>query len=334
MGLATAHVTDQNLQTAKLLTVIKTPNDSFRNYLAGPLGKRLVELLTSAAKDKRDIYAALYELDDEQLEAALEKCGNHAHVLLANGSVKKKGQDQNHDARARLEGKIDLHGRMISPRALGHNKFLVIGDKNNKPCWVWTGSQNWTKTGLCTQANNSVLIDNPRLAAEYRAQWDRLLTAADETTDDLKQQQNSEPRDPRFAGSKVRLWFTPTMKQMALKEARDYSGGKADDSLLEVQPGAERYLAQRDHSRCEAGTGARRLYIHGAINQDPSTTQTPVELFDRDNSEKADFEVVLPAAVNEPTKFFRRELKKLPRAYAMVHSKVVLIDPFGKDPFC
>ena len=113
-------------------------------------------------KQKRHIYAALYELKDRQLEAALVKIGKKAHVVLANGSVKKKGDDQNAPARKRWRSKIDLHDRMSSPRALGHNKFLVICDGVGKPRWVWTGSQNWTKTGLCTQANNSVLIDDPR----------------------------------------------------------------------------------------------------------------------------------------------------------------------------
>ena len=42
--------------------------------------------------------------------------------------------------------------------------------------------------------------------------------------------------------------------------------------------------------------------------------------------------MVLPAAIDATTKFFRRELKKLPQAFAMVHSKVVLIDPFGATP--
>ena len=134
----------------------------------------MFELLASAAKEKREIYAALYELDDEELESALEKFWKRAHVVLANGSVKKKGEDQNSDARKRLDDKIDLHDRMISPRALGHNKFLVICDSHNKPRWVWTGSQNWTKTGLCTQANNSVLIDDAAVANEYREQWDLL----------------------------------------------------------------------------------------------------------------------------------------------------------------
>ena len=99
-------------------------------------------------------------------------------MVLANGSVKKKGEDQNSEARERLSRQDRPARPDDSPRALGHNKFLVICDAQKKPRWVWTGSQNWTKTGLCTQANNSVLIDDVDLAAEYRAQWDLLKDAA------------------------------------------------------------------------------------------------------------------------------------------------------------
>ncbi len=62
--------------------MINAPDDPFRNYLAGSLGAKLFELLASAAQEKREIYAALYELDDEQLEAALEKFWKRAHVVL------------------------------------------------------------------------------------------------------------------------------------------------------------------------------------------------------------------------------------------------------------
>ena len=57
-----------------------------------------------------------------------------------------------------------------------------------------------------------------------------------------------------------------------------------------------------------------------------------MKLFDESNWERADFEVVLPAAIDEATKSFRRETKKLPKTFAMVHSKVVVIDPFGAHP--
>ena len=325
-------ITDDDLKTKKLREVIETPDDPFRNYLFGPLGARLFELLTAAAKEKREIYAALYELDDEQLESTLEKFGQRAHVVLANGSVKKKGADQNSDARERLDDKIDLHNRMVSPRALGHNKFLVICGAQKKPRWVWTGSQNWTKTGLCTQANNSVLIDDFDLAMEYRKQWDLLKDAGDTTPDDLKES-NSEPRGRSAGQTPVRLWFTPTVGQVDLKEARQIIGGAKQAILfLMFNPGPKDTLLNEIIDKARAGAAGKRLYIHGAINQDPSTTANPLELFDSSNSGKADFETVLPAAIDEATKWFSREMKQLPGTFAMVHSKVVLVDPFSAHP--
>jgi phosphatidylserine/phosphatidylglycerophosphate/cardiolipin synthase-like enzyme len=246
--------------------------------------------------------------------------------------VKKKGEDQNSEARDRLRQKIDLHDRMVSPRALGHNKFLVICDDNGKPRWVWTGSQNWTKTGLCTQANNSVLIDDPQLAAEYRSQWTLLKETADATPDDLKTS-NSEPRDEKVSRTPVRLWFTPTVGQVDLEEAREIiTGAKQAILFLMFNPGPKDTLLNEIIKAARAGSAGKRLYIHGVINQDPSTSANPVALFEHANSEKADFEVVLPAAIDDITSFWQRELRKLPGTFAMVHSKVVVLDPFSEHP--
>jgi len=325
-------ITEQNLQSKKLRKIIETPDDPFRNYLFGPLGARLFELLAVAAKDKREIYAALYELDDEQLEAALEKFGKKAHVVLANGSVKKEGADQNQKVRERLAPKIDLHDRMLSPRALGHNKFLVICDSRNQPRWVWTGSQNWTKTGLCTQANNSVLIDQPELAVEYRQQWEWLKKAGGQTPDSLKKS-NTSPRDLKMGQTSVRLWFTPTVGLVDLEEGRKIiAGAKQAVLFLMFNPGPKETLLNQIIETARAGNAGKRLYILGVINQDPSTSKNPVELFQADNSEKADFDVVLPAEIDKITGFWRKELKKLPGTFAMVHSKVVLVDPLGDHP--
>ena len=41
-------ITPTNLQTRKLEKVISTPGNTFRNYLAGPLGARLFEVLKEA----------------------------------------------------------------------------------------------------------------------------------------------------------------------------------------------------------------------------------------------------------------------------------------------
>jgi hypothetical protein len=325
-------VGDTKLMNRKLTTVIKTQNDPLRKYLFGPLGERLFEILGDAAKKKSDVYCALYELDDEQLEKALAKLGKRAHVVLANGSVKKKGADQNSHARTALKKKIDLHDRMISPRALGHNKFLVICDGDKKPRWVWTGSQNWTRTGLCTQANNSVLIDDPALAREYRKQWELLKDAANETPGDLKNS-NTKSRKLKVRAASSTLWFTPTVGQVDLKEAEKIIlGAKTAILFLMFNPGPKGTLLNRIIETARAGRNGSRLYIRGVINQDPSTTKNPVELFESENTVRTDYSVVLPAAIDEPTEWFVRELKKLNTAFAMVHSKVVLVDPLGDNP--
>ena len=156
----------------------RRPNDSFRNYLTGPLGARLFELLEDDAKKKRDVYAALYELDDQQLDAALEKLGKkRPRRSRPTAASRRRVRTRTATARERLAGQDRSPRPDDLPRALAHNKFLVVCDDDDKPRWVWTGSQNWTKTGLCTQANNSVLIDDPGLAAEYREQWDLLEDA-------------------------------------------------------------------------------------------------------------------------------------------------------------
>jgi phosphatidylserine/phosphatidylglycerophosphate/cardiolipin synthase-like enzyme len=325
-------ITGDDLKSKELETVIDTPHDPFRDYLTGPLGQRLFELLGDAAKDKRDVYAGLYELADKQLEGALKKLGKKAHVVLANGSVKKKGEDQNAPARELLASKIDLHNRMISPRALGHNKFLVITDENKKPRWVWTGSQNWTRTGLCTQANNSLLIDDPAIARKYKKQWDLLKKCGDASPEDLLTS-NTTPSDRKIGSCSLRLWFTPTTGLVDLNEGIELiSQAKQAILFLMFNPGPRGTMLNSIIERARAKAKGQRLYVRGVVNQDPSTDKNPVELFEQANKEKTDYDVLLPAAIDEATEFFVREMKKLPDARAMVHSKVVLIDPFSDNP--
>jgi phosphatidylserine/phosphatidylglycerophosphate/cardiolipin synthase-like enzyme len=328
------NITDNDFEKAaakELTDVIATPGNPLRNYLTGQLGSRLFELLDAAATDGREVYAALYELDDPQLEASLLQLGRHAHVVLSNGSVKRKGEDQNHAARELLRDKIDLYDRMISPRALGHNKFLVICDDSGRPRWVWTGSQNWTQTGLCTQANNSVLIDDPELAGQFRSQWDALKQAGN-TTPKALVEANSTARHDQIGPAPVTLWFTPTAGFVDLDDAKA-AVAQAQRAVLFLMfnPGPKDTLL---NSIIELARSDRqqRLYIKGVINQDPSTAKTKVPIFDPANVVHADFEVVLPAAIDKATQWFVRELKKLPQAFAMVHSKVVLIDPLSANP--
>src|SRR3954469_25114418 len=111
--------------------------DVIRAFLSGELRSVLLKLLADAEAQGDEVHAALYELSDRELIAALSALGARAHVVLANGSITQaKGEhaadarrrDQNAAGRATLLGAgvdVGLHDRFISPPALGHNKFLV-----------------------------------------------------------------------------------------------------------------------------------------------------------------------------------------------------------------
>jgi phosphatidylserine/phosphatidylglycerophosphate/cardiolipin synthase-like enzyme len=251
---------------------------------------------------------------------------------LGNGSVKHKGQDENAEARAALR-MCDVHDRMTAPRALAHNKFLVICDSHQTPQAVWTGSTNWTMSGLCTQANNAVIVQNAALAQDYLEQWKTLVECEDASPASLMTSDATARVVPGLDG--VTLWFTPMHGLLDLDQAGELIRGAKNGILfLMFNPGPRGTLFS-DISDLALPGGQNYdpdLYIQGVLNQNPGTAKNPVTLFNRGEKIDANEDVVLPAAIPGPLAFWQKELLKLPRASAMVHSKVVVIDPYGDKP--
>src|SRR6478735_6189277 len=61
--------------------------EPIRRFLSGALRTRMLDLLKEARTKGRHIYAALYELEDEELVDALCAMGKRAHIVLSNGSI-------------------------------------------------------------------------------------------------------------------------------------------------------------------------------------------------------------------------------------------------------
>lgn len=324
---------DSTAKGRKLTTIIATPGNRTRNFLGGGVRERLVSLLKQANDDKRHIYAALFELDDPELIPLLTAFGRRAHLVLGNGSVKKKGEDENKSARTVLKKSCDVRNRFTAPRALAHNKFLVICGSGKKPVAAWTGSTNWTRTGLCTQANNALLIENAAVAAAYLAQWKALADAGDATPTDLREA-NATPRKP-IRNKAFTLWFTPMSEPNDLEQAGALiAGAKQGILFLMFNPGPRGSLLNDiiELASPSSPNYNSSLYIQGVLNQNPGTAKNPVTLFNRGDRIDANADVVLPAAIDARLKFWVKELKQMPRAHALVHSKVVVVDPFGDHP--
>ncbi|MCI0560794.1 MAG: phospholipase D-like domain-containing protein [Nitrososphaera sp.] len=317
-------------QRKKLKNIINDPHSRLRRFLAGAIRYELLELLADARTSGGLVYACLYELNDPELIHAIESLGKKIHLILANGSPKPNRPDQNYHEREMLRNsnKINLYDRIVKNPHLAHHKFLVFCDPDGRPLKVWTGSTNWTVTGLCTQANNAIVIDNQKVASWFKDLWELLRNAGNDYPDYLKKS-NSKHRKIKIGGTDTTVWFTPIEKEQDLAHARKIiRSAKQGILFLMFNPGPKNTLLNEI-----VGLTGGRLFIQGVVNVDPGGKKNPVlRLFDRGEEiiPRPEPKIIIPAAINKPLKYWRPELRNY--SIAMIHSKVVVVDPFGSNP--
>ena len=344
---------------AELIGQTDPPGNALRNALSGLLRPQLLALLDEAKQKGGEIYAALYELNDPELIPRLEALGQKCHLILANGAFKPPTNDENKAVRAQLHGKVDLHNRMVSGKHFAHNKFVVFCDSAGTPQRVLSGSTNWTKTGLCTQANNGVIVNDPGLAADFLNEWNLLKAAANGYPPSLADA-NSQAKTFNVDGNRITQWFAPTSGGQDLDYARQLINAAHEGILfLFFNPGAfvadnqpaKWTLLQNILFRHHQGTPNfdADLYIRGVVNQeianlttestgepskhaalDPSSA-TPVTLFNGGNQPPQHFgyESMVPKNIKD---VFHDWEKEILGAGVHIHSKVIVLDPFGQNP--
>ncbi|MEW6160186.1 MAG: phospholipase D-like domain-containing protein [Verrucomicrobiota bacterium] len=305
-----------------------------RLFLGGELRRKVIDVLDSAKKKGQHVFAALYELEDEELIQHLSALKGKAHVVLANGSVKTKGGDQNAAGRKKLkQAGVDVVDRMVCTGAggpLGHNKFLVVCNSAKKALSAWTGSLNWTKTGLCTQINNGILIHHAPIADEYLQQYHRLAGAGNAFPKPLVAA-NSKPKSISVAGKRWDVWFTRASSKVDLAALdAEVEGAKDAILFLMFMPGPTATLKTiRDMARKHP-----KLYVHGVATQLPKDDQktADVETLGTSGVHRAHLKIVQTEGIKNPFAAWTAEVTrnefKGNIGNAIIHSKLVVIDPF------
>jgi hypothetical protein len=333
----------KKLTPAKFKAQLKESVDpKFRAFLEGDLGAKIAAMLQNAQAGSAAMHAALYELGDAELEDGLIALGPHLHLILANGS--DKSGDGNADARQHLNGAgIVTIDRMLKSKGLGHNKFVVLSDANG-PQAVWTGSTNWSTTGLCTQINNGLLIEDAGVAQLYRQQWERLKNASPPALNPagfpaVLVSANDSSHSFAVGGANVTVWFTRTSDGRDMDALRNLIAS-ANDAILFLMftPGK-----QGLHTLAGQRANEEKMYVRGVVStlgNEPGDTDKnvlDVRLVSSDQKFKPDrYTVVQPQAmdtdfgpwIGEVTrKTFLSQI-----GHAIVHSKVLVIDPLSANP--
>jgi phosphatidylserine/phosphatidylglycerophosphate/cardiolipin synthase-like enzyme len=328
-------VSDASLR--KFLLDLETPGFQARFYLAGDALHEILAFLRDADRRNSAIHAAIYEMNDHELVDALKPFGDRGHVLLGNGGATKPWV-----AQELIAAKLDVHHRDLSHTGASspsvHNKFVVESDVSGKnPSRVLTGSTNWTTTGLCTQLNNVLIVEDTAIAARFLDQWGKLIAAKDDMPDSLKAS-NSKPT----SDNNISVYYAASNGQAEFKPVLDLIAGAKEGVLfLMFMPGQSPLLkALLDRAQ------KNDIYVRGVVSsvtppktpQDGDVTKVegqvvksgaPAQSFHRD--------VPLPSGVSENDKPSWAEnefnVKEMLGAHlmAIVHSKVIVVDPFSDD---
>lgn len=397
-GILSTQFLRKQLQTARgkapSLKLVKarmaTPSDPLRGYLAGDILPLLRTLFERAAAERGTVYLALYELSDPELIELLLQHQQRLRLILStagNLEHKVKGQRQvewdttNADARKRLRKlmRSRLQDRMFNNSShIGHNKFAVLVVAK-APIAVWTGSTNWTSTGLCAQTNNCIVFESKRLAATYLEYW-KSLHADEQPVPKPLSRPNSADQGPALRESNMRpgraalsnksgqsdVWFSPNTETTASPATRTVPPDLAVvfDCMRQAKQAILFLVFNPGRTAAEAGDfedvntavsaaltlgrNAPHLTVLGAISDPtalpgyqapprrkkgaPKPTQKGPKIplpaiFRAPGAPKVLF--IRAAALRDIVGDLQREL--LSAGHAIIHDKIVVIDPMSKD---
>jgi phosphatidylserine/phosphatidylglycerophosphate/cardiolipin synthase-like enzyme len=391
-GVVSTQWVARQLMQAKgksLKSLVAVPDGStnkVRDFLGGRLKTFLLDVLDTQRKAGAHIYASIFELNDPEVLPALLAYGQRGHVILSDGThakpkapkgnkttAKKKAKrktaksgpvDENAAAREKLHAKhLEVHDRMVTGQHFSHHKFIVFTDPKDttKPVMVWTGSTNLTYGGVCTQANNGILIKDEDVAMRFFKQWKQLVKAGDDYPTTLVNF-DAKPEITKLDNNRITAWFAPNPRigskpkkgwadHPDLKAARALINGAQEGVLFLVfNPGPRGTLLNDILALLDDKKKSSRLFIRGVANQDPGG-KNPI-LFVHDNKqEKGPASIVLPGAVATSAALAKKDKAaaaaldawvKLVNDYwrqestglgmVRVHSKTIIVDPLGKHP--
>ncbi len=348
MSQFVARIARQNNWSAvEIKNHISEIEEPLRIFLSGELRLALLRLLDSViANPLYSVYLALYELSDKELIDKLSLIKARANVVLSDGSNTVTADhhttyiDGNKASRQTLnDSGVNVFDRMLKSQGLGHNKFLVIVDnRTDSPVLAWTGSTNWSPTGLCTQLNNGVLIENHDVAEIYFEHWKKLRDAGNSFPESLISSNSNSPTK----ANNIDIWFTRVKKpSVATDLAVDIATLKqlvdnAANSILYVmfQPGLEPLKSIIERRK------EQNFYVRGVVSTVIPSNKEVFELSDENGKPPYTTDLIQPDGISKNFNWWVKEVTRgefIPFkgrpgiGHAITHTKMIVIDPFTEN---
>jgi len=147
---------------------------------------------------RASVYEFSYEPAIAAFGAAQKKCKDVQIVYDARVPTAAKKGGAARQRIAEVKKLLKQHGlsdvstpRTEGPSFISHNKFIVLLERGKAQA-VWTGSTNFTESGIFGQSNVGHVVRDPVIAEAYLEHWKRLQ--ADPAEEDIRSE--NESADP------------------------------------------------------------------------------------------------------------------------------------------
>jgi len=300
----------------------QVPGRAAYKWLSRGLEEAIVRFIGRARNSHYALRAAVYEFDwPPVLEAFAAAAKRKADVkIVYDHRQKEPGATTDHAVKEAGIGAL-MKKRRTNKSYLSHNKFIVLL-KDGKPIEVWTGSTNFTESGIFGQSNVGHLVRDPQVAAAYLDYWERL---------------NQDPKAPALRQANVAATPDPTGAPKANSITPLFS---PRTSLAALEWYGAR-LAAAGGSACFTAAFGVNPVLAQALEQ-PKPYLRFVLLERRDKHQKAleadpnvrfSIGTTLTIEAAQQVEHYLREFKNPLGTWVLyVHTKYMLLDPLSKAP--
>lgn len=294
----------------------KVPDDAAYHWLSRGLEEALLAFI-AAARAGETLKVAIYEFEHAAIIAALKDAAkrkvNVQVVYHAQPGDKQTGENKKHIQ------ELGLPARQTRPRthvpSISHNKFIVHC-RGAKPVRVWTGSTNFTESGLFLQTNVGIVLTEPVVAGAF----DRYFGLLWQDLDDAPMKTQVGALRQTIAGQmpKQRQLFFSPVASLELLDVANNMIHKAGGSLFVSCPfGLDASLMESlNHNDA-------RIIEYGLVNTSNRKRLAAGLTFNTNTWMTA------PAAL--PV-YLKREWDAKAYGQHKIHVKALVTDPWSADP--
>lgn len=306
-----------------------------KKWLSRGLEEALIAFLRMATNSSWVIHAAIYEFQKSEFVSEIKNAverGVEVRIIYHARDRGEKDHTRERNESAIKEAKLEnvVIPRKSSPsNAIMHNKFVILLQKDSNkilPKAVWTGSTNWTDGAIYGQLNvgHAIYIES---VAETYEKYFQILN-----------------EDPDSATIKNALAELAPVPEKLLEEAHitPMLSPQKDDSMLHLYArlcaGASSLLISapfalspiiRDTLYQEDGPKLRFFLIDKNLALGESEE---IEVIQRSPANSIAAAVTLKSPIHDYQGKLLSGNESFHHRGIHIHTKVILVDPFGDDP--